>query len=220
MMLKKSKDNTFKIKAIVTGVLILAVLSISLYIFPTKQSIRIHGWILQFLGMGLAIKGLLDIRRVFKESDFFETLMTAILFAIIGRKDGNATGSLSDITLTPVKIKKEQWSPDDPKLSFEKRLESALKNIARLKEEQDLHNQNLKDLAKELKEHKTNVSKDFITTKEYFESFLKSLHINGIMWALVGIVWLTVGLTLSTLAPELAPHECGKLFCTIHPRQW
>lgn len=175
----------------------------------SETSIRIAGYVLQFIGMAFAIRGLLGIRVHFGQPllrrlllDWFKRFPKWKRDIVIGVGAGH-------LALVDMKARAEVWSPDDPNKPTEQRIDAILKNTERLRSEIREHAKSIDELKDRHEEHKKQVAEENRKIKKDIQSDLESLHTSDLITSLVGLVWLTLGITMSTLAPELSKWLLG-----------
>ncbi len=169
----------------------------------SEASIRVAGYMLQFIGMIFAIRGLLGIR-----AHFGQPLIRQLLLNWVKRfpkwKSSVVLGIDPCRIAMKMKARPEVWTPDDPNKPTEQRIDAINKNLERIR----IHQRKLANSIDELKDshenHKKQVAEQNKKIKEDIHSDLESLHTSDLITSLVGLVWLTVGITMSTLAPELS----------------
>jgi len=188
---------------------LIAVFSLSLGAWCTEASIRWAGFVLQLLGMCFAIKGVLDIRKHFKQEPlrmlFFEWLKR---FPKWNENKVETVGIVNAVEATD-SIKVEIWTDDNPHDPIEKRIESIIRNQNRLKDQQNESLQAIDSLKSSHEAHKNYVLKQQEQMKENGRVELESIHINGIILSLVGLTWITIGIAMSTISPELTQWICS-----------
>jgi hypothetical protein len=168
----------------------------------SEASIRSAGYVLQFIGMIFAIRGLLGIR-----AHFGQPLLRKLLFSWIKRfpkwKRNVVIGAgTAHMALAGMKARAEVWSPDDPDKPIEQRIEDIIKNLDRMRDEQSEHAKSIDDLKTSHEEHKKAITERTKRLEENIRTELESLHTSDLLTSLVGLVWLTVGITMSTMAQE------------------
>ncbi|UZJ44991.1 hypothetical protein OOT55_02745 [Marinimicrobium sp. C6131] len=172
-------------------------------VWQSEASIRISGFVLQLIGMLLAIRGLLLIRAHFRQPLLRDLLIKWIKRfpnwkGRVVRGAGvaaamNATGT-ADLTA---------WTPDNPEHSLEKRVDAIVENLSRLRESQSQQNIILRELKGSHEKHIKETAEETQRLEKDLRADLESLHTSDIVTSLVGLVLLTFGIFLSTLAPEL-----------------
>jgi len=169
-----------------------------------EESIRIAGYVLQLLGMIVAVSGLLRVREHFDQPLLRHLALQWLKRFPRWKRSGYAIGGLPNIELSDVTGRAEAWNPDDPEKPIEQRIEAIIKNLYRVREEQREYAHSIDKLKESHEEHKNQVAEEQNNMKETIHSDLESLHASDVITSLVGLVWLTVGITMSTLAPELS----------------
>lgn len=171
-------------------------------IWLSPDYIRWSGWMLQLLGMLLAINGLLKVRSYFISETLYELFVNWLNRFPTGKgKTFTQTGNIN-LNLR-VKAQQGLWSSDNVNLSIEERIERIIENINRIKEKQNKHANDIDDLKVSDEKIMKTVEEADKKVEESIESNLKSLHTDGFITSLAGLLWLTVGLTMSTMAQEL-----------------
>jgi len=183
---------------------VLAPVLLGFVAWHSEESIRIAGYALQLVGMIFAIRGLLGVREHFGQPLLRHLFLKWIKrFPRWKRKVviGAGTGLVS---MAGMKARAEVWTPDNPEKTVEERIDSIIKNLDRIRDEQREHAQLIDKLKDSHEKHKKQVADESKKLKEDIQSDLESLHTSDLITSLVGLVWLTVGITMSTLAPELS----------------
>jgi hypothetical protein len=169
----------------------------------SESSIRSSGYVLQFIGMIFAIRGLLSIRE-----HFGQPLLRVLLvgwFKRFPKLKKNVVVGVGTVQLPMIGVKgrAEVWESDDPKKPIEQRVERILRNIERIRDEQRIHSELIDKLKGSHEEHKKKTTEQTKKMEEDIREELESLHTSDLITSLVGLVWLLVGITMSTMAPEL-----------------
>jgi hypothetical protein len=192
-------------KLVFMGLLVIVAAALLGFVtWHSEASIRIAGYILQFIGMVFAIRGLLGIR-----THFGQPLLRRLLLDWVKRfpkwKRNIVIGAGSGhLAMAGMKARGEVWTPDDPNKSTEQRIDAIIKNLERIRIEQREHANLINELKDSHEEHKKQVAEQNKKIMKDIHSDLESLHTSDLITSLVGLVWLTVGITMSTLAPELS----------------
>ena len=171
--------------------------------WSSEVSIRSAGYVLQFIGMLFAIRGLLGIR-----AHFGQPLLRELFFNWLKRfpkwKRNVVIGvGAGHMGLAGMKARVEVWSPDDPSLPIDERIEKIINNLDRIKIEQGAHAKLIDDLKDSHEEHKKKTKEQTRKIEENIRTELESLHTSDLIISLVGLVWLTAGITMSTMSQEL-----------------
>ena len=185
------------------AVVIISAILLGLYTFCSETSIRLSGYVLQFLGMIFAIRGLLGVRVHFGQPPLWQIFVHWLKrfpqwkkISVIDVKPGFVSaGGLTG--------KVEVWAPDKPELPLEKRVEKILDNVNRLKKVQDKQSESIEKMEYNLKEHQKKMKDENKNMEERIKDEVEWLYTSDFMTSLVGLVWLIVGIFLSTMAPEL-----------------
>lgn len=180
---------------------IAAAVVLGFFTWRSEVSIRSAGYTLQLIGMILAIRSVLSIR-----AHFGQTLLRKIFLNWLKRfskRKGDFVPGTSNLGFKTHIPRIEKWSPDDPNLPTEKRIERIVENLNRIKSELHEHFNSIDGLKQSHEEHKKNVAEQTNKMKNEIHSNLEFLLTSDIITSLVGLVWLIVGSTMSTMAPEL-----------------
>ncbi len=184
---------------------IIAAIPLNLFVFQSETSIRLSGCLFQIIGVGIAIKGLLNIRTHFHQPPLKQ------LFSNWLRRFPKWKSSGIVITPEPISCggaftggKVEIWAPDDPEQSIEYRIEMIVKNQKWLRMQQRGHVKSIEKLRNSHEAQKKKMAKEDKKTEEKIRSDLKSLHTKDQLLALTGLVLLIAGIFTSTMAPELS----------------
>jgi len=171
--------------------------------WQSESSIRSSGYLLQFIGMVFAIRGLLGIRE-----HFGQPLLRKLLINWFKRfpklKRNVVVGvAAANIAIMSGKARAEVWNPDDPEKPLEERIEKIIRNVERIRCEQRTQSELIDKLEDSHEEHKKKITEQTKKMKEDIRSDFESLHTNDLITSLVGLVWILVGISMSTMAPEL-----------------
>ena len=171
--------------------------------WQSESSIRSSGYMLQFIGMIFAIRGLLSIRE-----HFGQPLLRKLFINWFKRfpkwKRNIVVGvGTAHMAVMGGKARAEVWSTDDPAKPIEQRIESIIRNLERIRGEQHNHSKLIDELKDSHDEHKKKMTEQTKKLEEDIRTDLESLHTSDLITSLVGLVWLLVGISMSTMAPEL-----------------
>lgn len=171
--------------------------------WPSEISIRTSGYVLQFIGMILAIKGLLGIRKHFGQPSLTMLFVNWVKRFPQWKKDAVVLGGTVQLGAVEVRGRIGTWNPDDPAKSIEQRIEKIIRNLEIIKEGQHNHSELLNVLNDSHEDHKKKINERASKMEEEFQANLESSLTDGLERSLVGLVWLLVGISMSTMAPEL-----------------
>lgn len=182
---------------------IAASIALGFFAWRSEMSIRLAGYGLQLIGMIFAIRALTRIRAYFQQ-----TLLRDLFFDWLKRfpRWKNAiiiNATTAHLGIAGMKASVDDWSPDNPDQTVEKRLENLVKNLERLRNQQHQHAELVYELRNSHEQHKKNIAEQTKKMEDDIRAELESLHTSDFMTSVVGLVWLTVGITFSTMAPEL-----------------
>lgn len=184
---------------------LIAVATLGIVTWHSETSIRVAGYVLQFIGMIFAIRGLLGVRAYFGQPllrqlflDWLKRFPKWKRDAVIGSSRVVMVGHGSLIVRGGV------WSPDNPDQPIEKRIEGILNNLEQIRKAQRAHDGAIEELRDRHEEHKKNVKQENKNMEKKIRSDLEYLHTSDIITSLVGLIWLTVGISMSTMALELS----------------
>lgn len=171
--------------------------------WSSEVSIRSAGYVLQFIGMLFAIRGLLGIR-----AHFGQPLLRELFFSWLKRfpkwkRNIVIAVGTAHMGLAGMKARVEVWSPDDPSLPIEERIEKIITNLDRIRMEQGAHAKLIDDLKDSHEVHKKKITEKTEKLEKNIRTELESLHTNDLITSLVGLVWLMAGITMSTMSQEL-----------------
>jgi hypothetical protein len=185
------------------SILILAVLT-SFYTWPSERTIRISGYVLQFLGMLFAIRGILKIRAYFGHPTLKILLIAWIQRFPKWKRDIIISAGDVKIGTIGLDARIEIWAPDIPNDVLEKRLEAVLLNLNSLREMQSTLAGQIKKIEKNHKSLKESQKQELEKIEKRVNSEIETLHTKDILISLIGLVWLTFGITMSTLSIEIS----------------
>lgn len=182
---------------------ILAALS-WVFVLQTEPAIRWAGYVLQLFGMALAIQGLLNIWKYFRQPKL-RTIFIRWLKQFPSWNKGQTISAdemfRNQNEFYPGRV--EAWRPDKPDQSPEDRIDAIVKNLDWVRIELGKLQIVQSNLSESHESHKKQVSEEIKVTKDEVNSKLESSQTSDLLPSLVGLVWLTVGITLSTFSPDL-----------------
>ena len=170
----------------------------------SEQSIRVAGYALQLIGMVFAIRGLLSIREHFGQPLLRHLLLIWIKRFPKWKKSVVVAANSVHMTTVTSKARVEDWTPDYPEKPVHQRIDAIIKNLDRIRNEQQEHARLIDELKDSHEKHKKQFEKENKKIREDIRSDRESLHTSDLITSLMGLVWLTVGITMSTLAPEFS----------------
>ncbi len=175
----------------------------SFYSWPSAQTIKVSGYVLQLLGMVFAIRGLLKIRE-----HFGKPTLRCVLSAWLRKfPKWQKSGYFEPVSINfGVAVKSGTlgvWANDKPDEEIEKRLNTIWQNLNSLRDNQRNQLDQISNIIKEHKEFKEEQIEKIKVVKSEINTELEEAHTNDILVSLVGLIWLTFGITLSTLPEEI-----------------
>lgn len=182
---------------------IAAAIMLGFVTWSSEASIRSAGYVLQFIGMLFAIRGLLGIRAHFGQPLLRELFINWLKRFPKWKRNVVISVGAGNLGLTGMKARVEVWSPDDPGLPIEVRIEKIINNLDRIRIELGDHAKLIDDLKDSHEEHKKQITEKTKQMEENIRNELESLHTSDLITSLVGLVWLTAGITMSTMSQEL-----------------
>lgn len=179
-------------------------LVLSLAVLRTESAIRCTGYVLQLVGMVLAIRGLVGIRQFFGQPSIWSTVADWFRRFPMWKKDVRIDLQGGAVSVSGGRASLEIWAKDDASLTVEQRLDAIARNQERLREEQRQQEKSLISISDNLEDHKKKTEAEYNRVSREFNTRLESLHTSELTLSLVGLVFLTIGITLGTLSPEIA----------------
>lgn len=190
-------------KALWIGIIAIVVAIVPGCWYGTESSVRIPGYILQLLGMACTIRGLLGIRAHFKHPPFWQLFIVWQKRRPKRRREVKIDVGTGRYNLEGGQVDLVRWSPDEPQLPIEQRLNRLVSNVEELR----LRGQEQTTMVNDLRQAVQNQYGTLVNRTEQVErniqSNLESLHTTNLFMSLVGLVWITTGITMTTFAPEL-----------------
>ena len=174
------------------------------YTWSSEQSIRISGCVLQFIGMCLAIRGLLNIRAHFDQPPLKKLSIAWWHRFPRWEKHYVMKAERGVYSLTGTITGLEVWTPDNPEDSLEKRIDGIVKNQERLRKKEINDSKQIDKLQKNQKKYQKEHELAIVNMENQTRSDLESLHTDDILESLVGLIWLTFGIFMSTMSQELS----------------
>ena len=181
---------------------IVTAIGLSFFWFPGELNIRVAGYMLQVGGMVVAINSLLTIRMYFKQKTLKELFIDWLKRFPKWKKDYTLKLEPGEFCIVGDSVRMSLWAEDDPAQTVEERIDRIVKNLIRLRQEQDQQY----GCIEKLKSKNETLKEDTIKNNEQLEhkimTELESLHTDDILIAFVGLIWVLIGATMSTLSPE------------------
>jgi len=173
------------------------------YAFPSEDTIRIIGCVLQLFGMAMAISGLLKVREYFNQP-----LLRTFFKSWINRfpKWSDPTvlmATAAHLKLSGSRVTIDTWSPDDKNKSIPSRIDCIVANLEGLRQDQGEFNDSINKINKDLVIQRQEIKNKTEKIEEDFNSNLESLHTGDLKPALIGLIWIALGIIMSTLPEEL-----------------
>ena len=175
----------------------------ALYVFPSEESIRISGYILQMLGMSFAVVGLLRLRAHFDQPSLLTLCKRWVSGFPRWTNNTSITIGAAQIKFQGGRGRIESWSSDNPNAPIEERISSILRNLDRVRDELKSNHFTINRIVDELKQSNEDHQNALIALEDKVHNNLERLHTRDVLQALVGIVWMAVGITFSTLPNEI-----------------
>ncbi|UQG61029.1 hypothetical protein MIH18_03500 [Marinobacter sp. M3C] len=192
-------------KLIFIGVfVILLAVFFGFVVWPTEKSIRIIGYVLQLIGMIVAVKGLFMVRSHFGHPSLGIMCLRWLKRFPKWKVEAHISVPTAYSVMTALDPHVEAWAPDNPESTLEHRLNAVIKNLGQLRADQGSQKKLINSLATEHQEHEKKTAKERVEIQEKIQKNLESLHTGYLVTSLLGLVWLLVGITMSTLALELS----------------
>ena len=169
----------------------------------TEVSIRSAGYVLQFIGMIFAIRGLLGIREHFGQPLLREMFLNWLKRFPRWKRNVVPVFGHTKLGIRSMPARFGNWAPDNTDQPIEKRIERIVQNLEKIRVEQREHANSIDVLQTCYDEHKKEVTEQVQNMEDNIRSDLEALHTSDLITSLVGLVWLTIGITMSTMAKEL-----------------
>lgn len=170
-----------------------------------ERSIRLSGWLLELLGIGVVAKGLSESRKLFGRPSLYQSFLRwKELRPRLGPKrytlnaeTGSFTTNGNDLLMAHGFVGTSADTLEERITLLERRLNLADKQIqdSRLKLEEETKNRTDAIVS----EKEARIEGDAVVRRQLEEAVA-----GGISLETVGIVWLASGVTLSSLSTELA----------------
>lgn len=191
-------------KIVFMGTLVLvAVVTLGIVTWRSELSLRLTGYVLQVIGMIMAIRGLLSIRAHFGQPFLRQLFVNWLKRVPKWKKSVVVDAGAGHVAMMGMKARAEVWTPDNPDQPIENRIKGLIKNLEGIRKEQGEHSESIEALRDSYEKNKKKVMEESKNMEEKIRSDLESLHTSDIITSLVGLIWLTVGISMSTMAPEL-----------------
>ena len=164
---------------------------------PTEYSVMNGGYILQLLGMTMAIKGLLMVRRYFRHPPLADLARHWIEGFPRWRRSTIVEPAGAELSITGHRPYIEVWEPDRPDQPLEIRVEAILQNVERLREFQQATTQRLDDIDDHNRQRDRHHEDALAILANTLHSDLETLHTDDILQSLIGLVWVAAGIAIS-----------------------
>lgn len=184
-------------------IVIFFIIVIILYFGFTENSIRISGYILQLAGMIVTIRGVFLVRRYFGLNKLYIEFKYW-LKSFPGLSPKEHVASFEDSNQISEKFSHSVWTPDNPKLPIEERLNAIVRNLERLNTANQNHANKIGEIDFKTDQLAIETDKKIYDSNTSIQKSIKSFHLSGINWSLVGLFWILIGITLSTLSNEIS----------------
>jgi len=172
------------------------------WVYGTERAIRVSGLGLQLVGMWFAIRGVLGIRKYFKQPPL--QLLIVNWFKQFPRWARSFTGDMQSTSYSRshAQADLEIWANDDPNQTIEVRLTAVLQNMEQLKSDIKSNQKSTSQLASEFENHKRQASDANKQLENTMRKEIESSQTNDLLKSLVGMVLLTAGIVMSTISQE------------------
>ena len=173
------------------------VLSYSYLTGPTETSVINGGYILQLLGMLMAIRGLLLVRRYFGHPPLADLARLWCREFPTWNRNLILKPGAGCYSLKGGRANIEVWSPDRPDQPIEQRVESILSNLERLREFQRTSTQRIDEIDEKHQRRHTEHEETLARLGDAIRTDLEAIHTDDILQSLVGLVWVVVGIAIT-----------------------
>ena len=188
----------WKTKLLLQSLFIVAcALLFSYFTGPTETSVENGGYILQILGMMMAIAGLLKVREHFGHPPLVDLARQWRRDFPKWRKNHVIDAGTGNLSVVGMKAYIEVWAPDKPDQPLEKRVEAILKNLERLREFQQTSTQRVDDLEEKNEERHKQHKAALDRVADALQTDLEALHTDDILPSLIGLAWVAIGIAIS-----------------------
>lgn len=177
--------------------IIACVLSYSYLTGPTETTVINGGYILQLLGILMAIRGLLMVRRYFRHPPLAGIVRDWIDRFPRWRRNTIVEPAGAELGITGHRPYLEVWAPDRPDQSLEIRVEAILQNVERLREFQQSTTRRLDDIDDHNRQRDRHHEDALARLANTLHSDLETLHTDDILQSLIGLVWVAAGIAIS-----------------------
>jgi hypothetical protein len=201
---RRLREWVAEAKISLLGLLFVVVaLYLALVVLRSESGIRCTGYVLQLVGMVLAIRGLIGIRQFFGKPPIWSIVKDWFSRFPMWKKDVRIDLQCGLVSVSGARASLEIWASDDASLTVEQRLDAIARNQERLREGQRQQDKSLISISDNLEKHKKETDAAYSQVSKDFNTRLESLHTSEFTLSLVGLAFLTVGITLGTLSPEI-----------------
>ena len=174
------------------------------YTFGSEVAVRSAGLGLEILGLFVALAGIIETRTFFGLPSLPAVFRRWLSERPRWRRHIVMGAMAGTLGLAGMSGRGYVWTPVRSEDSLEKKVESLIRNVDRLKDDLQNTHKELDDLSRKhaeaLKGEAEAREKAAIDIKNQLQAALT----NGLLVSLIGLVWLIVGIIMSTMSLELS----------------
>lgn len=174
------------------------------YTFRSEVAVRSAGLGLELLGLFVALAGIIETRTFFGLPSLPALFRRWLSERPRWRRNivmGAAAGAYG---LSGASARGYAWSPVRPEDSLDKKVETLIHNVDRLKDDLQNTHKEIDELSRKHAEALKGEAEAREKAATDIKTQLKAALTNGLLLSLIGLVWLFVGIIMSTMSVELS----------------
>ena len=157
-------------------IVVISAIFLGVHTWCSELSIRTAGYALQLIGMVFAIRGLLSIRIHFGQPLLRKGFLDWL--SRFPKWKGKVVVEVGDMNvhISLMAARPEVWTPDRPDQPIEKRVDSIIQNLDRIRKTQREQTNLINELQKSYEKHKKAITKQVKETEDKIQTDRKSFH--------------------------------------------
>lgn len=187
-----------------TGIGVVMLACLVGFFCKTELAVKAAGLGLQIFGMGLAIWGVLGLRKHFGQRPYRLLFLDWLGRFPKWKQSVTVLGESAGILVNSAFGVAHAWYGDDPGKPLEERLKRIVRNVESLRDRQGKSEHEIRELPDDFAKHKKAADAAIAEAQVKARKELTDAHTRDVLYSLIGIVWLMVGAAMATFAPELS----------------
>jgi len=174
------------------------------YAFRTEVAVRSAGLGLEMLGLFVALGGIIETRTFFGLPSLPALFQHWLSERPRWRRNIVMGAMAGSVGFAGMSGHGYEWTPVRPEDSLEKKVESLIQNVERLKDDLQNTHKEFDDLSRKHAEALKGEAAAREKAATDIKNQLQGALTNGLLVSLIGLVWLIVGIIMSTMSLELS----------------